>query len=480
MINFFLSIENIVNETILGLPRYWLTRFIIPWLRSLIIIGVLLVTIAVAYKGSTRILQLMLILPVGIAVVLLFIRWPPLGLLGLIGSIIIPINGPSNSNATLAIVAFLSGLWIFDMMVHRQKIELPSSKSAYPLLALVLVALFAFGIGQLPWYTFAQPAPLGAQLGGLALYILSACVFLLAVYYIRDVRWLEWMTWLFLALGAVFILGKLVPVVGRFTGQFFTVQATGSLFWTWLIIISFSQAAFNNKLHWFWRLAVGGVSLLTLYVTLTQNWAWNSGWVPPLVAIAAILWAASPKLGLLATLVGLAGGVTKAQKLTSMVMADNEYSLGTRVDAWIVVWEIVKVNPFLGLGPANYHWYTPLFPIRGYAVKFNSHSQYVDLIAQTGILGLLCFLWFFGVVGWLGWQLRQRVPEGFPRAYVYGAIGGVAGTLTSAALGDWVIPFFYNINLGGFRASMLSWLFLGGLVALEQIFHQPDNLEAGK
>ena len=109
--------------------------------------------------------------------------------------------------------------------------------------------------------------------------------------------------------------------------------------------------------------------------------------------------------------------------------------------------------------------------------------QYVDLIAQTGILGLACFLWFFGAVGWLGWQLRQRVPDGFARAYVYGAIGGVAGTLVSAAFGDWVIPFFYNINLGGFRASMLSWLFLGGLVALEQIYkrspalHQDRSIE---
>jgi O-antigen ligase len=94
-------------------------------------------------------------------------------------------------------------------------------------------------------------------------------------------------------------------------------------------------------------------------------------------------------------------------------------------------------------------------------VRFNSHNQYVDLIAQTGFLGLVCFLWFFGAVGWLSWQLREKVPAGFARAYVYGAIGGVAGTLAAAAFGDWVIPFFYNINLGGFRASMLSWLFLG-------------------
>jgi len=36
-------------------------------------------------------------------------------------------------------------------------------------------------------------------------------------------------------------------------------------------------------------------------------------------------------------------------------------------------------------------------------------------------------------------------------------------------LADWVLPFVYNIGLAGFRASVLGWLFLGGLVTLEQM-----------
>jgi O-antigen ligase len=462
----------------ISLFRHWFFHNIHIWLRFIVIAGVLLVSLALPFViSSQRNLMVLIGLPFGIGAVLLFMRWPPLGLLALIGSIIIPFNGPSNSNATLAAAGLLLGLWLSDMMVIQRKIQLPASLPIRPLLALIVVACLAFGLGQLPWYTFAQPAPLGAQLGGLAMYVLSAVVFLLAATQLRELRWLEWMTWLFLALGAIFIAGRLVYPIGRFTESYmFSPQATGSLFWTWLTVLAFSQAAFNKKLHLVWRAALAMLTMATLYVGLVQGWAWNSGWVPSLAAVVGILWAATPRLGLLATLVGLAGGTTKLGKLTSLVMVgDNSYSLSTRLDAWKIIWEIAKVNPILGLGPANYHWYTPLFPIRGWAVKFNSHSQYVDLIAQTGVLGLTCFLWFFGAVGWLGWQLRSRVPEGFPRAYVYGAIGGVVGTLTAAALGDWVIPFFYNINLGGFRASMLSWLFLGGLVALEQIYkHSPS------
>jgi hypothetical protein len=135
--------------------------------------------------------------------------------------------------------------------------------------------------------------------------------------------------------------------------------------------------------------------------------------------------------------------------------------------------EIIKINPILGLGPANYYWYTPAYSIMGWNVFFNSHNNYIDILAQTGILGLICFLWFFGEMFVLGWRLQFRVPDGFEKAYVYSALGGIAGTLAAAMLGDWVIPFVYNVGLDGLRAAMIGWLFLGGLVALEQIYTKP-------
>ena len=71
--------------------------------------------------------------------------------------------------------------------------------------------------------------------------------------------------------------------------------------------------------------------------------------------------------------------------------------------------------------------------------------------------------------------MRNRVPAGFPRAYAYGALGGLAGTLVAAALVDWVLPFVYNLGFNGFRASVIVWIFLGGLVGLNQIY-QVQNL----
>jgi hypothetical protein len=45
--------------------------------------------------------------------------------------------------------------------------------------------------------------------------------------------------------------------------------------------------------------------------------------------------------------------------------------------------------------------------------------------------------------------------------------------MASGVLGDWVLPYVYNITIRGMRASILPWLFFGGLIAINRILdHQ--------
>jgi O-antigen ligase len=319
-------------------------------------------------------------------------------------------------------------------------------------------------VGQLPWFTFALHAPLGAQLGGLSIIVLSAGTFLLVANQVQDLRWLSRMTWAFLAFGALYVLVRSVlPELGLWTRELF--QPVGSVFSIWLTAMAFSQAAFNRDLHPAWRWALAGLVLVTLYILIFLKFADKSGWIPSLIGIAAVLAFRSWRAGL--ALLPL--GALLAWYVGTGVIASDQYSVSTRYDAWLIMAQIIKINPIWGLGFANYYWYTPLFPIRGYAVSFNSHNNYVDILAQTGLVGLVCLLVFFWQAGRLGWRLRKQAPAGFARAYVYGALGGLVGTVVVAMFGDWVLPFFYNIGMDGFRSSMLAWLFLGGLVSLERM-----------
>jgi O-antigen ligase len=199
---------------------------------------------------------------------------------------------------------------------------------------------------------------------------------------------------------------------------------------------------------------------------LTRDWL--SGWFPALIGLLAIILIGNWKVGLPLMALGGLFVLLNLPTVSGLVSGgDNTYSLMTRQKAWEILIEIIKVNPILGLGPSNYYWYTALFNILGYYVTFNSHNNYVDIIAQTGFLGMACFLFFFTQIGLTIWRLLPRVPQGFPRAYLLGALGGLVGTLAAGVFGDWIIPFVYNIGFAGFRSSVLCWLFLGGVTAIQ-------------
>jgi hypothetical protein len=448
--------------------HHWLERNKSSLFRFCVVASVFLAAVVLAPRiwSGNRIPTLVFLLYVGIIILIVFLRWPVLGLIfTILGGMFIPFTGPSGLNVAEAGLVLMLGLWLLKMIIEQRKIQFIRSRTTMPLFSFVLISLVAFGIGQFSWFVYAGHAPLDAQLGGLSIFVLSVVAFLLVAHLVEEVRWLGALTWTFVVIGTLYVLGRLVGW-GGIDRIFSRGFSAGSMFWTWLVALLFGQILFNRHLRIHVRITLAGILLATFYVAYVQAGDWKSGWVPPLVAVLAILAFRFWRPALL--LVPL--GSLPVYYIANLLIGTDQYSWGTRLDAWAIVINIVKANPILGLGFSNYYWITPLFPIRGYAVVFNSHNQYIDILAQTGLVGLACFLWIFWEVGRLGWRLRKRVPEGFAHAYVYGALGGLVGTLVAAALVDWVLPFVYNIGLTGFRASVLAWIFLGGLVSLEQIY----------
>jgi len=224
-------------------------------------------------------------------------------------------------------------------------------------------------------------------------------------------------------------------------------------------------------------MALGALVLLTFGVALSgDSLSWSSGWMPPLIGLALLVWLRWPRGAILMALGAALLLILNINILQRYVVDANQYSIVTRGAALNIVLEIVKANPLLGVGPANYYYYTPLYPILGYYVRFNSHNNFVDILAQTGLVGTFFFTWFVLATGRAGWTLRNKFQDGFARGYIFSCLGGLAACLVAAALGDWFLPFVYNVGLNGFRASVLGWLFLGGLVALQQIqTAQPES-----
>ncbi len=87
------------------------------------------------------------------------------------------------------------------------------------------------------------------------------------------------------------------------------------------------------------------------------------------------------------------------------------------------------------------------------------------------MLGLALFAWFIVELARACRRLHRRHQRGFTAGYVNGMIAVGAGALVLMIFADWILPFVYNIGFPGFQASVLVWLFLGGVVALENVGH---------
>ena len=470
------------SHSILRNVTNWIQRNPQRVVELLMVTGVLLGSILLAQILPVEYMIFPLIMVVGVAALVIYLRTPQMGILVfVIATLVISFEiGTSTStgiNVTVILLPILFGLWFVDMMIRKHHIEFVMSRPVYPLIAFAVICVISFGIGQLPWFVYAKAAPIMGQIAGLAIFILSVVAFLLVANVITDLIWLKRMTWVFLIMGAIYFSTRLFPQTQTMLIGLFPRGIGGSLLWVWLVAMAMSQAWINRELGPYKRLALAVFVGLMLYVGLIQSYEWKSGWIPELTVVWIIVFFYSPRLAILMALVGL----IFLRDLPAQIIASDDYSFSTRVIAWEIIWkELITVNPLLGLGPANYYYYTPLFPIMGYNVQFNSHNNYLDIVAQVGILGFAAFMWFVVEIGVLGLRLRKKFDHtnGFTRAYVIGTLAGLGGSLVAGMLGDWLIPFVYNIGVRGFRSSVIAFIFLGGLVVIEQITAKQDALHS--
>jgi hypothetical protein len=307
------------------------------------------------------------------------------------------------------------------------------------------------------------------QIGGMLIFVATFLAFILVSQQVKDIIWLKWMVYAFLAFGGLFSFLTIIPGGWGLIHQILNPRAFGgSLFRTLVLSMSLSQVLVNRSLKNRWRILFAAIAIAVMYTGLVQTRSWVSGWIPPVFALITVIWVGLPRIAIPISIVAATYIGTQWSTIYGMVAGDNEYSTISRLDAWRVLGEIIKVNPVFGLGPTNYYFYTPLYNILGFYVEFNSHNNYIDILAQTGFLGMFCFIWACWAIASLGMRLIKVVPMGgFAHAYIVGCMGTLAAALVAGMLGDWVIPFYYNIGIQGLRASGIAWMLWGGLVSID-------------
>jgi O-antigen ligase len=455
------------------------------WWNWLIVPGVLLVALFFGYRVSITWLMLLAVL---IGAVLL-LRWPRLGFLALIvAALLVPLQISTgtdvNLNATALLVPILMGIWLLNAL-RGQELKLAPARANRPLGLFLLLGLLSILISNATWDPAVPKADrfILVQLTQWAIFAFSFGIFWLVGMW-GNLTWLRRMTVCFLVLGGLTALIRLLPDGDGILTSFATTVFNRAPFWMLLAAVAGGQLLFNHNLKLGWRLALLVIVSATVYFSLFIQQDRSSNWVGVGAALGTLVWFRFPRVRWLVLLAAVA-------LLLSGKLFDSVYEFAGGDAKWNEsgasrgeligrVIELSMRNPITGIGPAAYRPYgftKPLFYQGAYYIepRLNSHNNYVDLFSQVGVIGLGLFLWAMAEIAWLGWRLRKKYQTGFAAGYVNGMLGAWAGIMIISALADWFLPFVYNIGFTGFQISVLIWMFLGGLVALDNL---PASVES--
>lgn len=375
----------------------------------------------------------------------------------------------------LILTALLATAWLAQRMILERRLELVKSPVMKPALIFIVVAVIS-----LPW-SKAMADPLLAdwpgveliQLAQLAVLVLSPVALILTANLITAKRHLKVLVYAYIGLTTIGILADFLQLPFRLNLRGLTS--------TWAVSLLYGQLLFNRKLSKWLRLAFVPVIGVWLYIRFFFGVTWKSGWLPVLISLVVITFLRSKKLFLLLLVLSLTF-ILISYGWWQGVWTSEEAESGNRFDKWSFLFEHHSTwgHWLLGTGPFGYALYfMTYFP--GNAAS--THSNYIDVFLQMGVVGCMTFAWLIGAIAWVGYKLRATpIEDPFIVGFVSSALGGLVAVLAAMFLGDWFTPFVLNQGLHGFSWTVSSWIFLGALVAVPFILNneqvRKESLEA--
>lgn len=434
-----------------------------------------LLTAELSSKVSPALILVPLAMFCGILAVAKYIE---LGIVAmLLAGVFIRFRIPTGTASEIVISLLISmgciALWIAHMVIVEKRLVLKPATTNLPLLAFVATTIISWGWSRAFRDVLVHEAghPLVSVVATLVMVLLPGC-FLLAANNIRSVRWMQALVWILLGEGLVVLIVDLGSFFGVGPMQALSafLQTNGlvhinssGLLSMWCVSFALALALFNHQLNWIPRFLLLAYAGAWVYWGFFTRITWLSGWVPVFAAAAAIAFFRSKWLFVVLVVVVVV--VAGEYYWRTYFQAESGESGMTRLAAYAVNWRVTSKHLLFGTGPAGYaSYYMSYFPTEAMA----SHSNYIDLIAQTGIVGSFFYLWFFGVQAWGGYKLRLDLQgrRDFVESSCIAVLGGTAGCVIAMALGDWLLPFIYTQGVPGFDLAVFNWVFMGSLWAL--------------
>lgn len=373
---------------------------------------------------------------------------------------------------TLLIILFLTALWIVRLIiVDRSFSSVRESPMNWPILIWAVVVVIS-----LLWGSYYVEEPVRGMMNDRILprimstlvMIISPFAALIVLNHTRTMQQIRFFVWWFIGYGAVAAVFQLVASMGGPQAPIF-MNMFGQLP-TWTAILAIGQFFYNDALSKPLRIALLGITGLWAYIQYGLGISWISGWFPLFMGVGIVVFLSSRKMFLLVVLVGIVYLAMNMDFVETLLAEETAESGDTRLEAWNTTFEMIANHFLFGMGPVGYFFYLTVY-IGGFFQL--SHNTYVDMVAQTGIVGITVYLWLWGSIGWLTLKTYLIAPaHGFRKGLATSLMAVWPVTMVVMILGDWVIPFPYTQSLNGISYTIWPWLLAGITGAL---YHEMKN-----
>jgi putative inorganic carbon (hco3(-)) transporter len=248
--------------------------------------------------------------------------------------------------------------------------------------------------------------------------------------------------------------------------------------WAWPNFIYPGEAAISRRRAIQWAIyatAVAGV----VGLGLVASWS-RGGWLGALAGVSLVIFFRSQRAVLVSVVGGtlllalfIVGGLVPnlipapvAERLTDLPayfgvglaevveqpVTDENFAVIERLAHWIAALRLWEMSPWIGVGPGNYAVRYPEVKLPAWEEPLgHAHNIYLNVLAESGMIGLLSYLIFWGlVIGWL-WRRLIFVPHS---SWESALQIGVLGVLLHLSVHN----FFDNLFVQGIDLHVAFWL----------------------
>ena len=133
-------------------------------------------------------------------------------------------------------------------------------------------------------------------------------------------------------------------------------------------------------------------------------------------------------------------------------------SSAERLYAWVKARRAITQDPIFGAG----YWSGRFIGVFGFTT---AHSQFITILIETGILGLLTFLWLSITLIWSAISFGNETLDPFYRAIARGLAAGYFGVLVHS---------FFGETFESFRMTGPLWIMTGIVFAARKIYKEQE------